>query len=44
MGEEMAQQIKAIVSRGGADLFRDALGVLGLFAMLFVALNAPGLF
>jgi len=38
----MARQIKDIVSRSGASLLADALGVTALFVMLVVVLNLTG--
>ena len=40
----MLTDVKAAVKRSSATVLQDALGVAGLFALLFAGLSMPGLF
>ena len=40
----MLSEVKAVIERSSATLLQDALGVVSLFALVFVGLSMPGLF
>ena len=40
----MLNEVKAAIERSSATLLQDALGVVSLFALVFVGLSMPGLF
>lgn len=40
----MLTEVKAVIDRSSATIMQDVLGVVTLFAMLFVGLSLPGVF